>query len=184
MGGEGVMSRAAQILLLSISLVFGWACGFPGRLTPVVETPTRTNVSIVVTVDVSIATPLPTPMPTPTPTRTPAATSTSTPLPTNTAIPRPTVSPRPTPISFEGQGNVTLNFTLPASGEFIFTSKHAGRNFIVNVQNLPAGISVVVANCLYTCEDQRSAQFAQGDYVLVVTADGPWSIIIEPSSAR
>lgn len=110
----------------------------------------------------------------PAPTKTPAPTAT--PAPTDT--PEPTATPVP-PVELSGRGQqVTDKFILPAAITRVVATHQGRRNFIVYAYNA-AGDKTLVANAIGDYEGSKLLT-GEGEYFLEVSADGPWSIRVEP----
>jgi hypothetical protein len=101
---------------------------------------------------------------------------------TKEATPSPTPQPTPIPpIVQTGRGNqATPAFNLE-SGLAIFRNSYQGTsNFIADLKSASSGEDVgTAANELNTSSSSRGIHVEAGEYLLNVTAEGPWTIRVE-----
>jgi len=130
--------------------------------------------------------PTPTPVP-PTPTATPALPTptplppTPTPLPTDTPVPTPT----PEPERFTGRGQqVSPRFALDA-GLAVFRMTHdGGSNFAIVLMNDQGEQIELLVNEIGGFNGAKAVGIEQaGTYILDITADGNWTVLIEQPMA-
>lgn len=127
-------------------------------------------------------TPQPTAVPTATPTDSPSPTSTASPTPTATATPEPTATPVSDGEQYSYNGNsdsVTDAFAIEG-GLTTFDMDHSGdSNFQVELINTSDGDTQnFLANEIGSWEGLLPYYVPGEDYVLDVTADGNWEIIV------
>lgn len=113
----------------------------------------------------------------PKPTNTPTATATATATPTQTATP---TTPPPEPITLTGTGSmVTSVIALPAPITRVRSSHQGQSNFIVWAYEDGTTNKQLVANAIGNHQGARPLESDRPTY-FEVTADGAWSLIIEP----
>lgn len=143
-------------------------------LQPPTETPTATHTPTVT----NTPRPTETPRPTDTPTNTPTPVPTATPKPTNTpTLPPPTA----TPIRLAGQGQQATKKVSLSDGLTIFRMTHNGsRNFAIWLLDEKGNKLDLLVNTIGAFNGAKALGIENaGGYVLDVTADGAWSVVME-----
>lgn len=95
----------------------------------------------------------------------------------------PTVGPSPTPLvlKFEGTGDKVVFFDAPASGAGLIGFGHNGeRNFIVNLMKADGTLIGQPVNQIGEYKGEKTLTVEKGSYMLEITADGDWFVVILP----
>lgn len=101
----------------------------------------------------------------------------------NPQVITPILGPSPTPIilEFKGTGDKVIFFDAPASGAgligFIYKGEH---NFIVNLMKADGTFIDQPANAIGEYNGEKTLVIDKGRYMLEITADGDWGIVILP----
>jgi hypothetical protein len=119
---------------------------------------------------------------------TPAPTYTPYPTYTPTYTPRPTYTPYPTPSAtatvpglkqFSGRGDDVIVFESENGGLALFRITHAGEsNFAVKLFAADGQYLDLLVNEIGSYDGKRVAPIPAGQYVLEITADGYWTIMV------
>lgn len=93
------------------------------------------------------------------------------------------IGPTPTPIvlKFEGAGDKVVFFDSPTSGAGLIGLGHKGdRNFIVNLSTSNGKFIDQFANEIGDYQGEKVLTVDQGSYMLEITADGQWFVVVLP----
>lgn len=91
--------------------------------------------------------------------------------------------PTPTPVilKFQGSGDDIVNFTAVTSGLAQFSLSHRGsHNFAVKLLRSNGDYIDLLVNDIGDYDGKGTAKIEAGQYVLDITADGNWAVIVAP----
>lgn len=93
----------------------------------------------------------------------------------------PESTPTPIVLEFQGQGDDVIIFDVPATGAALIFVKYTGeRHFAVKIDKSDGTPVDLLVNTTGKYEGETSARLEQGQYLLNISADGPWLIIMLP----